>query len=194
MAWMVNVAFLKSSLHGTGVFACDWIRAGTKVWEYDPSMSVETRKDMEKMDEKHLPYILKAGYLHKTSGKFLWYTDGMQFINHGVGSDANVGLDYWPKLERDHVVALRDIAPGEELREDYGMCLSAGLGPNHWLKPLYLAHCRDHYDFLLRPARELVPDGGSERGGMNSRTVAINASISTGFEITARKPEARHAA
>lgn len=194
LAWMVNVAFLDSSLHGTGVFTREKIHAGTTVWEYDSSMHVETRRDMEKMDEKLLPYILKAGYLHKTSGKFLWYTDGMQFINHGFGWDANVGLDYWPKLEQDHIVALRDIEPGEELREDYRMCLAAGLGPNHWLRPLYLAHCREHYEFLLQPAPAFVPACCPKRGGRNSRTVAINAPISTGFDITARNPEAKHAA
>ena len=51
--------------------------------------------------------------------------------------------------ERGHLVALRDIAPGEELLEDYTFCLSGGLAPNHWLRPFYLAHHPDHYNFLL---------------------------------------------
>jgi hypothetical protein len=191
VAWKVNVAFLESSVHGTGVFARERIRKGTKIWEYDDSMFVESRKQMEKMDGKYLPYVLKAGYLHRTSGKFLWYTDGMQFINHAT--DANVGLDYWPRLEQDHIVALRDIAPGEELCEDYGMCLAGGLAPDHWLRPLYLAHCRGHYEFLLDLAQRAAPARPSDLG-RNSRTVAINASIMTGFEITARNPDAKHAA
>lgn len=194
MVWKVDVAFQESSLHGTGVFAKTRIPAGTKIWQYDASMHVESRKDMERMNPRHLPYVLKAGYLHEPSGKFLWYTDGMQYMNHGFGPEANAGLHYWPKLDQDHVVALRDIAPGEELREDYSLCLAAGLAPDHWLRPLYLSHCREHYEFLLRLMPAFVSNSSLERAGRNSRTVAINASISTGFDITARNPEAKHAA
>ena len=43
----------------------------------------------------------------------------------------------------------RDIERGEELREDYAFCLDGGLAPNHWMRPLYLAHAPEHYAFLL---------------------------------------------
>jgi hypothetical protein len=146
------------------------------------------------LEPNTISYALKAGYLHVPSSKFLWYTDGMQFMNHAAGRQANVGLHYWPDLEDDHILALRDIEPGEELREDYAGCLTGGLGPNHWLRPLYLAFCRDHYDFLL--GLELSPTlaCASPRVGRNSRTVAINASSSIGFDMTARNPDAKQAA
>ncbi len=149
---------------------------------------------MVRYDDLSLRYILKAGYLHITSGKFLWYTDGMQYMNHGRGNEANVGLHYWPELEDDHIVALRDIAPGEELREDYGYCLAGGLAADHWLRPLYLACCRDHYDFLLglRDSADLA--AASMLSGRKSPTIPINSSSMIGFDITARNPEAKHAA
>lgn len=198
MAWNVDVAFRDSELHGMGVFAKEAIPRGTKIWNYDETMHLETKKSMGRLDGKVISYALKAGYLHEPSGKFLWYTDGMQYMNHASGRQANVGLHYWPDLEDDHIIALRDIAPGEELREDYAGCLTGGLGPQHWLKPLYLAFGRDHYEFLLglglSPTIPAAPLCESRRVGRNSRTVAINASSSIGFEMTALNPEAKQAA
>jgi hypothetical protein len=97
-----------------------------------------------------LHFALHGGYLHKPSGKFLWYHDGMEFMNHRATPLANVGLRTWPPLVYlDHSVALRDIAAGEELYEDYMFCLDGGLAPDHWMRPLYLAYCPEHYAFLL---------------------------------------------
>lgn len=198
MGWNVDVAFGRSAVHGTGVFARDLIPAGTKVWQFDASMQVCTRTSLARLDPETLSFALCAGYLHKPSGAFLWYADGMQFMNHGDGCEANVGLYYWPKLRDDHIVALRDIEPGEELREDYRMCLGTGLAPNHWLRPLYLAFCPAHYGFLLglicSQALSYARAGTSMAGATKLRTVAISASSSTGFDKTAPNPDARQAA
>ena len=119
----------------------------------------------------------------------------MQFMNHGAGAEANVGLDYWPKLRNDHIVAFRDIEPGEELREDYGACLAAGLAPGHWLREFYLKYSPRHYDFLLRLRYgDLFCADAADAGKTYSRTVSISASSKIGFERTARNPEAKHAA
>ena len=113
-------------------------------------MHVCDRRTLPRLEPKQLTFALHGGYLHRPSQKFLWYTDGMQFLNHGDGSEANVGLDYWPqRLRDDHLVAMVDIAPGEELREDYTFCLDGGLAPDHWMRPLYLKYCPWHYEFLL---------------------------------------------
>ncbi|MBP7001382.1 MAG: hypothetical protein KBB57_07540 [Amaricoccus sp.] len=106
------------------------------------------RKEMVALSARTLSFALHGGYLHKPSGKFLWYKDGMQYMNHGEGDIANVGLAYWPTLQEDHTVALRDIAPGEELREDYGFWADGGLASDHWLNPLYRRHCPHHLSFL----------------------------------------------
>ncbi len=149
MSWKVNVDFKMSDVHGMGVFASKLIPSGTPIWAFDDSMHVCTRKTMSKMSPAAIRFALHGGYLHIPSDKFLWYEDGMEFMNHALGDKANVGLDFWPSLGEDHLVALRDIAPGEELLEDYTFCLSGGLAPNHWLRPFYLAHHPDHYNFLL---------------------------------------------
>jgi SET domain-containing protein len=150
LGWKVDVHFKRSRIHGIGVFASERIPAGTRIWQVDPTMYIADRRTLPALPPEDLRYALLAGYLHRPSGRFVWYEDGMQFMNHGSGELANVGLDHWPqRLFDDHMVALRDIRPGEELREDYGFCLDGGLAPDHWMRPLYLGHAPEHYNFLL---------------------------------------------
>ena len=148
MSWIVEVAFRNSSIHGVGVFAKKPIAAGTKIWQYDDGMRVCDAAAMAALAPRQMRYALHGGYLHKPSDRFLWYTDGMQYMNHAETPRANIGLGTWPPLQEDHTVALRDIAAGEELLEDYGFWADGGLEPSHWLHALYLAHCPEHFAFL----------------------------------------------
>jgi hypothetical protein len=196
LGWNVNVEVKRSAVHGSGVFAAEPISAGARVWQFDTSMRVCNRESLSRLAPSTLARALKAGYVHEPSGLFLWYADGMQFMNHGEGRAANVGLHYWPRLEDDHIVALRDIAPGEELREDYRGCLGAGLAPDHWLAPFYRAFCPAHYRFLLGlfAAEEPAYPAVAAEGGAKLRSVATKLSRNTGFERTAPNPDARQAA
>jgi SET domain-containing protein len=149
LGWTVDVDFKRSGVHGTGVFARSPIAAGTRIWEFDPSMHVCDREAMYALPPRKLRFALHGGYYHKPSGLFLWYTDGMQYMNHATSPLANIGLSTWPPLQQDHTVALRDIEAGEELFEDYTFWSDGGLSPDHWLHKLYCDHCPEHYAFLL---------------------------------------------
>lgn len=148
MGWRISVEFKTSNIHGTGVFAKFPIKAGTRLWEYDHTMNVSDRAELRSLSPERLRFALHGGYLHAPSDKFLWYTDGMQFMNHAETGIANVGLGFWPELSDDHCVALRDIEPGEELLEDYAFWANGGLSPGHWLHQFYMEFCREHYAFL----------------------------------------------
>lgn len=148
MSWTVEVEFKRSSVHGTGVFARQSITAGTRIWQFDESMHVCDQQAMYALSPRKLRFALHGGYYHKPSGLFLWYTDGMQYMNHAATPMANVGLAIWPPLHGDHTIALRDIDAGEELFEDYAFWADGGLSPDHWLHRLYRDHCPDHYAFL----------------------------------------------
>ena len=102
-----------------GVFARHAIAAGTRVWQVDETMHVCDARALAELAPGDLRFALHGGYLHEPSGQFLWYRDGMQFMNHRPGPGANVGLGKWPPLFEDHCIALRSIAAGEELFEDY---------------------------------------------------------------------------
>jgi uncharacterized protein len=148
LSWTVEVDFRKSSVHGTGVFAHRPIAAGTRIWQVDRNMHACDRETMYALSPRKLRFALHGGYYHKPSGKFLWYTDGMQYMNHAATPMANIGLTIWPPLSLDHTIALRDIEAGEELFEDYTFWADGGLSPDHWLGRLYREHCPAHYDFL----------------------------------------------
>lgn len=198
MVWKVDVSFGRSAVHGRGAFACSPIRAGTRVWEWDRTTPVFDQRSLGGLEPKTLSLALLGGYLHRPSQLFLWCIDGMQFMNHGPPELANVGLNYWPRLEDDHSVALRDVQPGEELLEDYGMCLSGGLNREHWLYPLYIAFSPQHLAFLLQFRRTSSVESPSPAvrhdPGRNLRRISESAPSSTGLDNTASKPEARHAA
>lgn len=196
MGWNVGIEIKRSTVHGRGVFATEHIPAGTKVWQVDAAMPVCTSDTLPRLRPRVLAEALYGGYLHEPSGLFLWYKDGMEFMNHADAGRANVGLHYWPKLQDDHCVALRDIEPGEELREDYRICLRAGLAPDHWMAPLYRSFCPRHYGFLLglfASPEAAYPDTATEVGA-KCRSVEISVSRKMGFDSTAPNPEARQAA
>ena len=148
MGWKVDVDFRPSPIHGTGVFARTPILAGTVIWTFDQSMHASRLTDLAALPPQRLSFALLAGYFHHPSGRFVWYEDGMQYLNHGPGAAANIGAQDWPPLESDHTMALRDIAAGEELREDYGFWSIFRLPSDHWLHGLYRDFCPDHYAFL----------------------------------------------
>lgn len=155
MAWKVDVEFRASSVDGTGIFARKAISAGTRVWEVDEGMHFCDRKALLALGRQQLRFALHGGYLHKPSDTFLWYQDGMQYMNHALSPQANVGLGMWPALMDDHTIALRDIAPGEELFEDYTFWADGGLEKNHWLNKIYAEFHPDHLAFLN--SLEMVP-------------------------------------
>ncbi len=148
MSWQVEVDLKNSNVHGIGIFARRPIAAGTRVWQVDETMHFCDQQKLSALDPRDLRFALHGGYLHKPSGTFIWYTDGMQFMNHGTTPLANIGLGTWPPLRGDHCIALRDIAAGEELFEDYCFWSDAGLEPGHWLRRLYIEHCPEHLNFL----------------------------------------------
>lgn len=148
MTWQVPIEVTSSPIHGTGVFASRRIKAGTTVWRFDRSMYVCEQSDLLTYDESTRRDALLAGYLHEPTQKFIWYKDGMQFVNHAEGFHSNISTPEWLPLDEDCVVATRDIKPGEELFEDYGFWNIFNLPTDHWLRALYMQFCPQHYMFM----------------------------------------------
>lgn len=153
MTWEVPIEIASSPVHGTGVFTQDRVKAGETVWRFDRSMFVCDPEQLQSYTPKTLETALLGGYLHEPTQKFVWYTDGMQFVNHAEGRLANVTTPEWRPLDEDCVVATRDIEAGEELFEDYGFWTIFNLPRNHWLRLLYLENCPQHY-FIMQSLAE----------------------------------------
>lgn len=149
MTWVAKVEFRKSSVHGMGVFALEPIRKGTKVWTVDPTMKFVGPADLRKLPPSEINFALHGGYLHQPSQTFVYYDDGMEYVNHAAGSLSNIGILEWTPLMEDNCTALRDIDVGDELLEDYSFWSIMQVRKRHWLIDLYRDCCPEHYSFLL---------------------------------------------
>lgn len=156
MSWLTKVAFGKSHVHGMGVFALEPIRRGTKVWTVDPTMKFTEAEQLAALPADELRFALHGGYLHFPSQRFVYYNDGMEYVNHAGGQAANIGIREWTPLKEDNCTALRDIDVGEELLEDYTFWSILDLCRDHWLIDIYREFCPEHFCFLMKIAKAQV--------------------------------------
>jgi len=112
----------RSTLHGNGVFAARPIPAGTRIIEYTGA-----RITPEQADERHPtnpddPF--HTFFFSLSSGKVIDGGDGgndARWINHSC--EPNCEAQESARGKRVYIVALRDIAAGEELFYDYGLVM-----------------------------------------------------------------------
>ena len=105
---LVKTRVDKSSIHGVGLFACEPIAKGTQIWEMHALIDIAMEPaDLEQLPEPALSLIKRLAYFDKSSNKYILSADGAQYMNHADK----------PNIRDD--VAVRDIAAGEELTENY---------------------------------------------------------------------------
>jgi SET domain-containing protein len=114
---LVRTRVAPSAVHGLGLFAADPIRAGAEVWRFTPGFDLDLDPAMlDGQPALSREAMMHYGYVDPRLGRFILCCDDARFINHS--DDPNVG----PRFDADwHGVdiALRDIAPGEEMTVDY---------------------------------------------------------------------------
>lgn len=110
-----------SGVHGIGVYAAVPIKAGSKVWEFNPVVDFKYGSRWLKRLSRESPDVVDyfCLYSYKRNNQYYYVTDNARFINHSAES-ANIGF-----LENNEEIALRDIDVGEELLEDYFLCYDA---------------------------------------------------------------------
>jgi SET domain-containing protein len=111
-----NVTFKGSLIHGTGGFAARTIPRGTRVIEYVGEKI--TKAESLQRCEANNEYIFTLDEESDLDGSVPW--NPARFINHSCTPNCEA------VLEAGHiwVIALRDIAPGEELSFNYGYDLT----------------------------------------------------------------------
>jgi len=112
----------RSGLHGWGLFARDFIPQGERVIEYvgeritkaEAKRREETRRARAAAGQPACVYIFELSGRHDIDGDVPW--NPARRINHSCAPNCETHEDGG----RIWIVALRDLAPGEELTYDYG--------------------------------------------------------------------------
>jgi uncharacterized protein len=106
-----------SAIHGLGLFAVEFVPQGTPIWRFEPGFdhefSPEAAAALPPPARAHLRWF---GFVRPADGHVVLSGDHACFMNH-----SSTPLTGAPPEARPPVttIALRDIAPGEELTCDY---------------------------------------------------------------------------
>jgi uncharacterized protein len=101
-----------SEIIGCGVLACRPIPSGTITWVRDPLDRVLTPEQVETLPALCRDTFLKYSY-RNAGGEYVFCWDNTRFMNHSFNPNC-ITTAYGFEM------AVRDIAPGEELTNDYG--------------------------------------------------------------------------
>lgn len=148
-AWVVR----RSPRHGKGVFAVHRISAGAKVVEYTGELISEAE------GERRYPTL--PGGVEEPEHTYLLTLDEHRVIDANVGGNAARFINHScePNCEpiafgdRMWIVAIRDIAPGEELAYDYAIELDEPHTPARKRRFPCACGARRCRGSLLRPKR-----------------------------------------
>jgi len=105
-----------SAIHGLGLFAVEFVPAGTPIWRFEPGFDREFKASRFSALPEHAQIHLRwYAYRDASTGDWIYSGDHACFMNHA--SKPNTGA---LPLAQPAVttVALRDIQSGEELTCD----------------------------------------------------------------------------
>ncbi|NJL19344.1 MAG: SET domain-containing protein [Bdellovibrionaceae bacterium] len=101
-----------SAIQGLGVFTPQFIPAGTRLWQFDPSVDWRLRgEEVDQMPASCLGQFRRWSYIDE-EGMYVFCGDNAKFMNHSEAPNCD-------DQGGEHTVALRDIQAGEELTCDY---------------------------------------------------------------------------
>jgi SET domain-containing protein len=108
----VKAYIAPSGIHGMGLFAGEPIAKGSVVWGFDPPVDQRFKpEDLRGMSPEMKVFLSR--YAYSDRGTLVLCGDHARFMNHST--TANCGND----STRQYTLALRDIAQGEELTDNY---------------------------------------------------------------------------
>lgn len=114
-----------SKIHGTGVFADQFIPKGTVVWKFTPGFDQKfTKEQILNFPELLQRYMYKYSWKGEKSKLYCLSADNGKYFNHS--STPNVISNYVDSEEEVITTAVRDIEIGEELTDNYSSFESDG--------------------------------------------------------------------
>jgi hypothetical protein len=142
---------------GLGVFATRLIPKGTVTWVRDRLDQALTPAAIAQLPAAYHDIILKYSFIDG-GGRFVLCWDHARFVNHSCNPTCrSAGYDF--------EIAVRDIAPGEELTDDYGSLnleydfdCSCGLSQcRRQIRPDDLLFFADDWDRIVAESFHLIP-------------------------------------
>jgi hypothetical protein len=126
---LVHTTIGPSSIHGTGLFAAEEIRRGTRTWELVPDLDlIIPKSELSRLSPPALEQLLHYAYLNSNDGYVLCFDDA-RFCNHSFQPNIKFFEGCNP-----YEIADRDIEPGEELTVNYAeLEYGAVASPNFFL-------------------------------------------------------------
>ena len=111
---LVKTKIGPSKISGMGLFADEFIKAGTKVWIFEPVLDLTlTKKEIEKLSPVAQEQFHRYAYVDKFKKKYVLCGDDSRFLNHSeVPNCDETGTD-------DTTYSLRDINIDEEMTVNY---------------------------------------------------------------------------
>lgn len=114
---LVKTKIGPSNIHGTGLFADQFIPKGTMIWEFTPGFDQHfTRQQIEKFPDLIQIYLYKYSSLSRKSGFYMLCADHGNFVNHS--ETPNTLTEDQGGVE-PVVIAIQDIQSGEEITDNY---------------------------------------------------------------------------
>jgi hypothetical protein len=108
----VKAYIAPSGIHGIGLFAGEPIKKGSVVWGFDPPVDQRfSPQDVKVMSLEMKTFLSR--YAYSDRGTLVLCGDHARFMNHSP--EPTCGND----PSRQYTLALRDIAQGEELTDNY---------------------------------------------------------------------------
>lgn len=114
---MIHIEYkIKSSpTHGIGLFAGQEIKRGDVIYTTSPLLDIDiSTEEFESLSNNEKKEVMYYGYFHQKTQKWHVAFDAIRVLNHATLGVANVTQD-----EDMLMTALRDIAEGEEILQDY---------------------------------------------------------------------------
>jgi uncharacterized protein len=115
---LVKTEKRRSTIHGLGLFAAEFIPAGTPTWRFTPGLDQAIHpSSIRSLNSHNLPWFLTYAYWDIKTGLYVLCSDDARYMNHS--DEPTVRGDYEEEPVFGVDIAIRDLQPGDELTCDY---------------------------------------------------------------------------